>query len=225
MKRKTLMLALMLSLGLAAHAQWRVGATVGADHNHYSIDRQYLNDYSYRDRWGVTAGVTGQYNFFSWLGVRADLNWTQKNYRVERSLVKMDYKIANNYLQLPVMASFSFGGTKWRGFCNLCVYGAYWMSSHRDAVDTNTFWTNTYSSDESVDFYSERDKRWDCGLVGGVGVEYRFAEHWGAQLEVRCYYSTTSTVKQVSEHVKDYRYNTTTALQCGVNYYFSGKKK
>jgi len=40
MKRKTLMLALMLSLGLAAHAQWRVGATVGADHNHYSIDSQ-----------------------------------------------------------------------------------------------------------------------------------------------------------------------------------------
>lgn len=224
MKRKALLLTAMLTLGLAANAQWRVGATVGADCNRYSIDKQYFSDFSYSGRWGVTAGVTGQYNFFDWLGVRADLNWTQKNHRMERQLYATDYKITNNYLQLPVMASFSFGGTKWRGFCNLGVYGAYWMNSRIDAVDYNTFSYHSYTIRGDVDFYSERDQRWDCGLVGGAGVEYRFAEHWGAQLEVRCYYSVTSTVKQTA-HVKDYRYNTTTALQCGVSYYFSGKKK
>ena len=122
------------------------------------------------------------------------------------------------------MASFSFGSKTWRGFCNLGVYGAYWMNGRINGTDFNSFSARYYSVSTDKEFYSERDKRWDCGLVGGVGVEYRFAEHWGAQFEVRCYYSTTSTVKQ-SEYVKDYRYNTTVAMQAGVSYYFKSRKK
>lgn len=211
-------------LTLPAAAQWRVGLTAGADYNSYSIDKQYLEDCHYSGRWGVTLGATAQYNFFDWLGVRADLNWTQKNHREERSLVPIDYRMRNNYLQLPVMASFSFGSKTWRGFCNLGVYGAYWMNGRINGTDFNSFSSRYYSVSTDKEFYSERDKRWDCGLVGGVGVEYRFAEHWGAQFEVRCYYSTTSTVKQ-SEYVKDYRYNTTVAMQAGVSYYFKSRKK
>lgn len=211
-------------LTLPAAAQWRVGLTAGADYNSYSIDKQYLEDCHYSGRWGVTLGATAQYNFFDWLGVRADLNWTQKNHREERSLVPIDYRMRNNYLQLPIMASFSFGSKTWRGFCNLGVYGAYWMNGHINGTDFNSFSSRYYSVSTDKEFYSERDKRWDCGLVGGVGVEYRFAEHWGAQFEVRCYYSTTSTVKQ-SEYVKDYRYNTTVAMQAGVSYYFKSRKK
>ena len=211
-------------LTLPAAAQWRVGLTAGADYNSYSIDKQYLEDCHYSGRWGVTLGATAQYNFFDWLGVRADLNWTQKNHREERSLVPIDYRMRNNYLQLPIMASFSFGSKTWRGFCNLGVYGAYWMNGRINGTDFNSFSSRYYSVSTDKEFYSERDKRWDCGLVGGVGVEYRFAEHWGAQFEVRCYYSTTSTVKQ-SEYVKDYRYNTTVAMQAGVSYYFKSRKK
>ena len=224
MIRNTLLAAAMFLLTLPAAAQWRVGLTAGADYNSYSINTQYLEDLHYNGRWGVTLGATAQYNFFDWLGVRADLNWTQKNHREKRSLVPIDYKVRNNYLQLPVMACFSFGGQKWRGFCNVGVYGAYWMNGRINGTDYNSFSNKIYSVSQDKEFYSERDKRWDCGLVGGIGVEYRFAEHWGAQLELRCYYSTTSTVKQ-TDHVKDYRYNTTTAMQAGVCYYFNGKKK
>ncbi len=224
MKRKLLFAIAVMLLTLPAAAQWRVGLTAGADYNSYSIDKQYLEDCHYSGRWGVTLGATAQYNFFDWLGVRADLNWTQKNHREERSLVPIDYRMRNNYLQLPVMASFSFGSKTWRGFCNLGVYGAYWMNGRINGTDFNSFSSRYYSVSTDKEFYSERDKRWDCGLVGGVGVEYRFAEHWGAQFEVRCYYSTTSTVKQ-SEYVKDYRYNTTVAMQAGVSYYFKSRKK
>lgn len=65
----------------------------------------------------------------------------------------------------------------------------------------------------------ERDRRWDFGFVGGAGVEYRFASHWAAQVELRYYYSTVSTVK-VNDLVKDYRYNSTMALQAGIWYRF-----
>jgi hypothetical protein len=50
-------------------------------------------------------------------------------------------------------------------------------------------------------------------------VEYRFASHWAAQVELRYYYSTVSTVK-VNDLVKDYRYNSTMALQAGIWYRF-----
>ena len=131
----------------------------------------------------------------------------------------IDYKYFNNYLQLPVMASLSMGGEKLRGFVNLGVYGGYWLSSHREGYDWNMFSGKYYSFSEKVEFDSDRDQRWDCGLVGGVGLEYRFAKHWAAQVEARYYHSTTSTQKQYMR-VKDYRYNSTIAIQAGVNYKF-----
>lgn len=219
MGKKILLSVAFLMLTMVAHAQWRVGATFGATSNHYRMDRQYMSDYRVNDRWGVTLGITGQYDFNSWLGVRADLNWTQKNHRMLRDRVQMDYKYTNNYLQLPVMASFSFGGQKLRGFCNLGVYGGYWLTSNYDGVDYTTLNYTSYQVKGHVDFNDDRDQRWDCGLVGGIGMEYRFAHHWGAQVEVRYYYSTTSVQKQYMS-VKDYRYNSTLALQTGISYFF-----
>lgn len=205
---------------MTARAQWRLGVTGGTTYNVFSMDKQYMNDYNLGGRWGVTLGVSGQYDFCKWFGVRADLNWTQKNYRLHRAVLsQVDYRYRNDYLQLPLMASFSFGGQRLRGFCNLGVYGGYWLSSHRHGSDYNFHSEYTYEFSEKVDFNSERDKRWDCGLAGGIGLEYRIAPHWALQAEVRYYYSTTSTVKQYTR-MKDYRYNATTALQVGGYYLF-----
>lgn len=220
MKSKNLLVAAMLLAVLTAKAQWRVGVTAGADYNVHSMDLQYMSDFRLDGRWGATLGVTGQYNFTDWLGVRADFNWTQKNYRQHRVVLnEVDHKYRNNYLQLPVMASFSFGGQKLRGFCNMGVYGGYWLNSSRKGTDINTFTQRIYKFSEKVELDSERDQRLDCGLVGGVGLEYRLFKHWAVQGEVRYYYSTTSTQKQYMR-VKDYRYNGTTALQLGAAYIF-----
>lgn len=221
MKKYLLMAAIFTICGsTTALAQWRVGVTGGVDYNVHSMDLQYMADFNMQGRWGATLGITGQYNFSNWLGVRADLNWSQKNYRQYRSVLnEVNYKYRNNYLQLPIMASFSFGGQKLRGFCNLGVYGGYWMNSSRSGSDINTFTQRTYDFSEKVEFNNERDQRWDCGLVGGVGLEYRLWKHWALQGEVRYYYSTTSTRKQYMR-VKDYRYNGTTAIQLGASYIF-----
>lgn len=220
MEKRRLLLAFALMITLFANAQWRVGVTAGADYNVFSIDKQYMADVLFDGRWGVTYGVTGQYNFTDWFGVRADFNLTQKNYRMHRANIEeVDLKYRNTYLQLPVMASFSFGGKKLRGFCNLGVYGGYWVHSYRSGKDINSFTGQSFDIKGKVEFDSDRDKRWDCGLVGGVGMEYRFAEHWAAQVEVRHYYSTTSTTKQYMRN-KDYRYHSTTAIQLGASYIF-----
>ena len=131
MRKRKLFLTVALLTALTVQAQWRVGVTGGADYNVFSMDKQYMTDYKIDGRWGATVGVSGQYDVNEWLGVRADLNWTQKNYRKRRVvLYDTDYKLRNNYIQLPVMASFSFGSEKLRGFCNLGVYGGYWLNGH-----------------------------------------------------------------------------------------------
>ena len=125
MRKKIAMALVAFLMVTTAQAQWRVGVTGGADYNVFNMDQQYMTDYKVDGRWGITLGVTGQYNVTDWLGVRADLNWTQKNYRHSRVVYSdVDYKLTNNYLQLPVMASFSFGGERLRGFCNLGPTGS-----------------------------------------------------------------------------------------------------
>ena len=216
MKKTLTMLVLMLPM--MAFAQWRVGINGGGDLNHFIIDKQYQTDYQFKDRWGGTVGIMGQYDIADWAGIRFELDWMQKNYRQTRETLKVyDYKYVNNYLQLPVMGSFSFGGQKVRGFCNLGIYGGYWLNSSRKGFDYNALTQKGYDFTEKVEFYDDRDRRWDFGFVGGAGLEYRFASHWAAQVELRYYYSTVSTTK-VNDVAKDYRYNSTLALQAGLWY-------
>ncbi len=211
---------LVLMLPMMAFAQWRVGINGGGDLNHFIIDKQYQTDYQFKDRWGGTVGIMGQYDIADWAGIRFELDWMQKNYRQTRETLKVyDYKYVNNYLQLPVMGSFSFGGQKVRGFCNLGIYGGYWLNSSRKGFDYNALTQKGYDFTEKVEFYDDRDRRWDFGFVGGAGLEYRFASHWAAQVELRYYYSTVSTTK-VNDVAKDYRYNSTLALQAGLWYCF-----
>ncbi len=45
---------------------------------------------------------------------------------------------------------------------------------------------------------------WSVTSVGGIGLEYRFAPRWAAQVEARYYYSTTSSTK-LHDHAKDHQ--------------------
>ena len=218
MKRLITFIALVLPS--LAFAQWRVGVNGGATYNHSTISKHYMTDYQWKDRWGVTLGVMGQYDVNDWLGVRAELDWTQKNYRLTRQILSnLDYKYVNNYLQLPVMASFSFGGKQLRGFCNAGVYGGYWLTSGREGTDFNNSSEKVYEFSEDIKFNSERDQRFDFGFVGGIGLEYRFCQRWAAQVEMRYYYSTVSTQKDYMR-LSDPRYNSMLGVQAGLWYSF-----
>ena len=213
----------MLLLPYQAQAQWRLGVNGGATWNHYSINKQYMTDYRYVDEWGGLAGVMTQYNFFDWLGLRAELNFAQRNYRHTRYEYadKLNVRYENNYLLLPVTVNFSFGGQKVRGFVNAGVYGGVWLNGQRSGTEYNSMGEGEpYQFSEPYAFNSEKDQRGDFGYTGGVGIEFRLHEHWLAQIEATCYYSVISTTKQYMEHQKDYRYNTTIGLKAGIAYVF-----
>ncbi len=218
-KKKMLLAAMILMMPVLCHAQWRIGVTGGADYNVLTIDKHYLNDFNYNGHWGATAGIMGEYDFNDWLGVRADLNWTTKNHTVVRNSLPLEYNYTNDYLLLPVMASFRFGGEKLKGFCNLGVFGGYWLHSNIEGGQVQYFSSKNYEFSQKVEFNDDRDQRWDYGLVGGIGIEYQIFKHWAAQAELRYYYSTSSIQKDYMR-LSDPKYNSTTAIQAAIIYAF-----
>lgn len=221
MKRDVFIL-MFLTYSLMVNAQWRIGITGGATYNHYTIDNHYMSDWHYKGAWGGTAGLMGQYDFNDWFGVRVDLNWTMKNHQQYRTMISTDYETWNNYIQLPVMASFNFGSQRVVGFLTVGVYGGYWLNSWNHG--TQQFMaSNTISDTYKNEFVEERDQRFDCGFVGGIGIEWRFKilkQNWAWQIiETRIYYSAKSTQKDYMK-INDPKYNTTLALQSGLCYFF-----
>lgn len=216
------LLALVVLLSQAAMAQWRVGASGGGDYNWFTINKQYMNNYHYDGAWGWNAAVFGQYNFKDWLGLRFELEASERNHRVYRDGMASgtNYINHNTYLQLPVMAQFSFGGQKVRGFMHAGVYAGYWLAGLQKGKYQDPLSRRTYNFKAKYRFQEEKDQRWDFGIAGGVGIEYRFVEHWVMHVEGRCYYSFISTVKPYMEHVRDYRYNTTVGMNLGFAYIF-----
>lgn len=204
----------------SAESKWKLGVTVGYTNNTYSMDNSYQSDWQQSSRGGISVGLTGQYNVVDWFGVRMDLQWMQKNYRNSRALQVDEYNYTNDYIQIPLMADFSFGGKKLRGFFDAGVYGGYWLSSRVKGMGTNGL--NNVTAEpisQSGMINSKRDNRMVFGYVGGMGLEYRFSPHWSCQLECRYYYDVTSQVKQYQD-IKDYRYNGTLVLQAAAAYHF-----
>ena len=215
-------LTILSSLAVTVQAQWRLGVNGGATWNHYSVDKQYATDYRFDERWGGTAGLTAQYNFFDWLGLRAGAFFAQRNYRHTRGEYadRLDMRYENNYLLFPVTVNFSFGGQQVRGFVNLGVYGGAWLTSKRSGLEYSSFSRARYAISEEIVFNNQKDQRGDFGYTGGLGIEYKFHPHWMAQIEAVCYFSVISATKQYMEHQKDYRYHTTIGLQAGISYIF-----
>ena len=220
-----LLLALLVSLASffcqPLQAQWRVGLSGGADHNWYSINTNYQSDYRYDGAWGWSAAVFGQYDFLPWLGLRAEVEATERNYRFRRTGIyaATNYVTRNTYLQLPVMAQFRFGGSKVYGFANIGVYAGCWLSSRYQGTMYDPLVGSKRSIDQTYSFQPEKDQRGDFGLAGGIGIGYRFHDHWAIHAEGRCYYSFISAVKPYMG-VKDNRYNTTIGMNIGFAYIF-----
>lgn len=218
---------LILAVGLLAlspsvmRAQWRVGISGGGDYNWYTINTNYQTDYRYDGAWGWNAAVFGQYNFFDWLGLRFELEASERNYRFRRTGIYSgtNYVTHNTYMHLPVMTQFSFGGKKVRGFVNTGVYAGYWLAGRYKGRYYETMSDRLMTVEEPYIFQNEKDQRWDFGLAGGIGIEYRFLEHWMMHVEGRCYYSFISQTKPYMQ-IKDNRYNTTICMHLGFAYVF-----
>ena len=200
---KKIILVILTLLPINVCAQWRVGITGGGVYNKYTTDDYYLSDLYTDEKWGLTIGAASQYTIKEWnwlnsaFGIRAEINLTNKAYVVlKKNISSPSYIDAINryYLQIPAMASFSFGSKKIRGVVNLGGYGGF-------LFDTN-----------------EWNRKANFGGVGGIGCEYTFRQ-LTFQVEGRFYADALSTTKP-DRAFNTPHYNTTLALQAALFYNF-----
>ena len=213
---------LTLLASLKASAQWSIGLNGGYARNILTTSQEYADEQRYEPHNGFTIGIPVQYDFRPWFGLRAELSFVQKG----QSSYRTGYyegiytDTRNNYLQLPVIAHFSFGGERLRGFLHLGGYVGYWLSSHRQGVTAVLMGSNPetgdlpYPFDEKVPFDSRRDNRFEAGLAGGIGLYYRITPRIRIEAEGRCYYALTDMQKNYMKFLIP-RYNTTFTTQIG----------
>ena len=197
---------------------WSVGVLGGASYNWQTREAGYAYDMSYGGGWGGYAGVSATYMFFDWLSIRADIMYAQKNYRMQRmqpALKEMNIhsNYTNHYLQVPVMADWTFGQLV---KCHVLTgaYAGAWLGGDVKRVTI----LNTEERKSKYE-YSKEDNRFDAGLVGGVGVSWDPWQFLRLGVEAMFFYSMTNTVRK-QPVMYDRRYNNTVIFGISARYVF-----
>ena len=178
-------------------------------------------DEAYSALGGFEVGIQGRYTVNPWLALRAYLSFMQRDHRMDRNLNYLDpvyTKHRNDYLVLPVMADFSFGGEVVRGHLLAGGYAGYWLSERRKGT---TYWMTDYyvyfeDFDETRNFTDE-DHRLNAGLVFGVGLSYPIDSRWELGLDALYYYDLTSH-HNGDANLADPRYLNTLSINLNINY-------
>lgn len=197
---------------------WTLGATIGATYNWQTREAGYAYDMSFKGGWGANAGVTATFKALEWLSIRADVLFTQKNFGMERMQPELrernihsDYMC--HYLQIPVMADWTFGG-EIKSHIYTGAYGGAWLGGN---VSRKTLLvTDEYRARYE---FTPEDNRIDGGLVGGLGVSWDPMPYLRIGFEALFYYSMANTVKRQAL-MNDTRYNNTVVVGVSTKYVF-----
>ena len=232
MKQKQLFSAILLlciwMISPKVQAQLEVGISGGYVRNNLNTSTLYRSFTKYEGQNSFTVGVPVRYNFQDWLAVQAEVSYIRKDYKMSRSYYYegIYQKTENSYIKLPLMAHFSFGGNKLRGFTNIGGYAAYWANSRVKGVTATLNYNEDISEGDYLQFYepyfydeknpfdSRRDKRIEWGLLAGIGAEYAVNGILKLFIEGRYYYGTTDLQKDYMIN-KVSRYNDTFTIQMG----------
>lgn len=210
--------------------RFKVGLVGGWDRNFHEVSVAYMEDLKYdKSADGLSYGISASYCPLSWLSVRADVVFLNKNYNMTHIYKNWGTKYVmatyteNQYLSVPLALELTAGKII-RVHVNAGGYAGYWLSSHRQG----TSYSMTYSLygdasynnfDEDVEFNEVRDNRLDAGLVFGGGLSGVILKHIELGVEARLYYGLTDIQKSYMVNLSP-RYNTTWVLQGGLSYIF-----
>lgn len=236
MNKKILFVTAFMTLFCVAKAQdaldtnaapcfyhWNIGLSLGGDYNDHSANMVYMNNMSYSGMLGMSFGIHAQYNFMPWLGVRAEVLSLMKDYVMTNHVIinkidngTLNTGTINGYLDVPVMAVFSFGN-RFKVNFGVGGYMGYWLVSSRYGTSF-PFSGTVVEFDEDVKFNSTRDNRFDGGLAASVGLSLALgkSQAWSLGLEGYCLYGLTDIQKKYMRNLSP-RYNTTYTVQLSLS--------
>ena len=217
-KAKLLILLFFIALATNVNAQFGIGLKGGLDFNSVTRSNSGRIDETYHAKNGADYGIILSYQINEWFALRANVEMLSRSHTMKRNLnavkgLYTDYK--NQYLTVPVMTDFTFGGARVRGHFMMGGYVSYWMMAN---VSGNTFdlYNKIRPFNEKMEF-NEYHNRFVAGLVAGPGLSVALTEKISLELDALLYYDLVSYMK-VSKVSPDPRYNNTASLTLGVIY-------
>lgn len=180
MRYKYILTGIFLMLWLSATAQlgdqrhnWAIGVSGGMNYNNVTFEPKIKQ----KGLLSMTGGVTARYiseKYFAMIcGLQMEINFSPRGWE-ERIEENTDtYRRTMNYLEVPFLAHLAFGKEK-RGlqfFLNLGPQFNYLLSEKEKYSD---HWDPTNRPKGVNQQYGMMaDKRFDYGIVGGLGVELK----------------------------------------------------
>jgi hypothetical protein len=226
------------SFCFSAFPQLSVGIEAGYNKNYLTTNNANRSFTNYAPMDGFQLSIPLQFKVTDWFAIATAPAFVEKNYNQQRSafFVGVYQNNHNNYIDLPLMGHFMFGGEKLKGFLNAGMYAGYWLSGRVQGVMPNILditgdnsstnsvydYENPYSYNEKYTFNKTRDNRWEAGWIGGLGISYQINRRYQVFGEANILYTFTDQqnnymINQVP------RYNTTYGINAGIMYHFSGR--
>ena len=143
---------------------------------------------------GYTGGLTVRWETEKYLGLQGELNFVQQGWEEKfDNEPSYRYKRTINYVELPIFTHVSFGSDKVKVFLNVGPKIGYMFS---EKTDDNLNGAEANRVNEQ--HYMSVEKKFDWGLCGGPGVEFRTGIGYFL-LEGRYYYALGDTFKSRKE--------------------------
>ena len=217
-KVKSFILVFFVALAINANAQLGIGLKGGLDFNSVTRSNAGRVDETYHSKNGLDLGLVLSYQVNDWFAMRANVEMMSRSHTMKRNLnavkyIYTDYK--NGYINLPIMADFSFGGEKLRGHLSAGGYISYWMTSKVKGRTMNI--AEEFVPFDEKNSFNEYHNRLVAGVVAGPGISYDVTEKITLQLDALIYYDMVSYMK-IGEISKDPRYNNTLSITLGATY-------
>lgn len=189
---KRLFVLIMLAASVATISAQRffapnftVGVKAGASLSRMSFSPSVKQSF----RPGVTVGVTARYTEENHFGLIAELLFSQKGWNENFEGAPYQYGRTLNYIELPILTHIFFGSRRAKGFVNLGPQVGYLLS---DKISTSlTPWQDlpqVVSPRTTDQMWMNVEKRFDYGICGGLGGEYRLTPKQSILIEARFYF-------------------------------------
>lgn len=142
---------------------------------------------------GITMGVSAMWAEERHVGLRAELNLTQRGWTEDfTETPQFSYSHTLTYIELPILTHIFFGGRKVKGFFNLGPQLCYMLG---DKVDANFDYHDISSIPDfptanrtTRQMSMDVSTRFDYGICAGAGIEFIIKRKHAVTLEGRYYY-------------------------------------
>ncbi len=170
---------------------------------------------------GATGGVSIRYIEEKYFGLIAEVNYTQCGWNETFEKDPYQYSRTLNYITIPFMTHIFFGNKKVRGFVNLGPQvGILLGDSYKSNFDINDLPSFSQKGKIPEIYTMEIARKFDYGITGGVGIEFRFKKVHGVMLEGRYYYGLGDIFNNRKKDVFASSHNQTISIAVGYLYHF-----